>query len=268
MMGKVNILLVDDHPGKLLSYETVLAGLGENLLLARSGREALQCLLKEDVALILLDVVMPEMDGFELATMIRQHPRLGHTPIIFVTAYSTSDLDRLKGYELGAVDYVFAPVVPEILLAKVSVFVELHRKREELRALNRTLEQRVAERTVELERTLGSLELRVQERTARLMEANNELEAFSYSVSHDLRAPLRHVAGFVSLLQKRVAGDLDDTSAKYLQAITQSIHEAGKLVDDLLAFAQLSRTELHAVEISMNELVTQVQSDLAQRSGS
>src|SRR5271165_6588685 len=100
-MDKVNILLVDDQPGKLLSYQVILGELGENLVLARSGREALQCLLKEEFALILLDVVMPELDGFETATMIRQRPRLEVTPIIFVTAYSTSDLDRLKGYELG-----------------------------------------------------------------------------------------------------------------------------------------------------------------------
>src|SRR5262245_48319106 len=119
-MSKVNILLVDDQPGKLLSYESVLAGLGENLVLAKSGREALQQLLRHEFALILLDVVMPEMDGFDTAAMIRQHPRLEHTPIIFLTAFSTSDIDRLRGYKLGAVDYVFAPVVPEILRAKVA----------------------------------------------------------------------------------------------------------------------------------------------------
>src|ERR1700730_6205679 len=106
-MDQTNILLVDDQPGKLLSYQAILGDLGENLVTARSGREALQSLLKQEFALILLDVVMPEMDGFETATLIRQRPRLEHTPIIFVTAYSTSDLDRVKGYELGAVDYVF-----------------------------------------------------------------------------------------------------------------------------------------------------------------
>src|SRR5438874_4901475 len=126
-MDKVNILLVDDQPGKLLSYQTILEGLGENIMLARSGREALQMLLKEECALILLDVVMPEMDGFETAAMIRQRPRLERTPIIFVTAYSTSELDRLKGYEIGAVDFVFAPIVPEILRAKVAAFVDLYR---------------------------------------------------------------------------------------------------------------------------------------------
>jgi len=163
-MEKVNILLVDDQPAKLLSYEAILAELGENLILANSGREALQSLLKHEVALILLDVVMPEMDGFETATLIRQHPRLEQTPIIFVTALSTSDLDRLKGYALGAVDYVFVPVVPEILRAKVVVFVELYRKRQELQNLNRTLEQRVIERTRQLEEANQQLEKDIAER--------------------------------------------------------------------------------------------------------
>jgi len=145
-MEKANILLVDDQPAKLLSYQTILADLDVNLILAKSGREALQCLLKQDVALILLDVVMPEMDGFETASLIRQHPRLEQTPIIFVTALSVSDVDRLKGYELGAVDYVFVPVVPEILRTKVSVFVELYRKRQELQ--NEIEERRQIEETL------------------------------------------------------------------------------------------------------------------------
>ena len=151
-MNKANILLVDDQPGKLLSYQSILDDLGENLVLARSGREALQQLLRLDFALILLDVVMPEMDGFETATLIRQHPRLEDTPIIFLTAFSTSDLDRLKGYTLGAVDYVFAPVVPEVLRAKVMVFVELHRKRQELAAINDLMRAEIAERTQAEER--------------------------------------------------------------------------------------------------------------------
>ena len=146
LMEKANILLVDDQPGKLLSYQAILADLGENLIPVQSGREALQCLLKQEVALILLDVVMPEMDGFETASIIRQHPRLEQTPIIFVTAFSMSDLDRLKGYALGAVDYVFVPVVPEILRAKVSVFVELYRKRQELQ--NEIEERRQIEETL------------------------------------------------------------------------------------------------------------------------
>src|SRR5712675_3794984 len=125
---KVNILMVDDQPAKLLSYEVMLAELGENLIKATSAREALEILLKIDVAVVLMDVSMPELDGFELATMIRQHPRFQKTAIIFVSAVHLTDLDRLKGYEHGAVDYISVPVVPEMLRAKVRVFADLHRK--------------------------------------------------------------------------------------------------------------------------------------------
>lgn len=149
---KVNILLVDDQPAKLLSYEVILADLGENLIKARSGREALEQLLKTDVAVVLMDVSMPEIDGFELADIIRQHPRYQKTAIIFVSGVHLTDLDRLKGYQRGAVDYVSVPVVPEILRAKVSVFAELYRKTQQLERLNHELEQRVAERTAALER--------------------------------------------------------------------------------------------------------------------
>src|ERR1039458_2034012 len=126
---KVNILMVDDQPGKLLSYDAILADLGENLIKATSAKEALEKLLKTDVAVVLMDVSMPEIDGFELAEIIRQHPRFQKTAIIFVSAVHLTDLDRLKGYQHGAVDYLSVPIVPEVLRAKVKVFAELHRKK-------------------------------------------------------------------------------------------------------------------------------------------
>src|SRR6185369_9681108 len=147
----VNILLVDDQPAKLLSYEVILNELGENLIKAGSGREALERLLKIEFAVVLIDVNMPEMDGFELASIIREHPRYQKTAIIFVSGIHLSDLDRLKGYECGAVDYVSVPIVPEILRAKVSVFADLYRKTHQLERLNSELEQRVQERTAKLE---------------------------------------------------------------------------------------------------------------------
>ncbi len=122
---KVNILMVDDQPAKLLTYEAILDELGENLIKANSGREALEQLLKTDIAVVLMDVSMPEIDGFELADMIRQHPRFQKTAIIFISAVHLTDLDRLKGYQRGAVDYISVPVIPELLRAKVSVFAEL-----------------------------------------------------------------------------------------------------------------------------------------------
>ena len=132
----VNILLVDDQPGRLLTYRAILEPLGERLVEARSGMEALQQLMDEEFALILLDVNMPGMDGFETASMIHQHPRFEKTPIIFVTAVNVTDMDRLSGYKLGAVDYVMVPVIPEILRSKVVVLVELFRKRRELQRAN------------------------------------------------------------------------------------------------------------------------------------
>jgi PAS domain S-box-containing protein len=171
--GKVNILMVDDQPAKLLSYEVILAELGENLIKATSGREALEQLLKNDIAIVLMDVSMPELDGFELAVMIHQHPRCQDTAVIFISAVHLTEFDQLKGYERGAVDYISVPVIPELLRAKVSVFAELRRKTRQLESLNRELEQRVAERTEELEQRAEALQLLNSE----LAQTNQDLDA-------------------------------------------------------------------------------------------
>ncbi len=174
---KVNILMVDDQPAKLLSYEVMLGGLGENLIKAASAKEALEVLLKNDIAVVLMDVSMPELDGFQLAAMIRQHPRFQRTAIIFVSAVHLTDLDQLKGYEHGAVDYISVPVVAELLRAKVRVFAELHRKTRQLETLNRELEQRVLERTEELARKAELLEYV----NAELVGRNQELDAIIHT---------------------------------------------------------------------------------------
>jgi two-component sensor histidine kinase/DNA-binding response OmpR family regulator len=148
---KINILLVDDQPAKLLTYEAILEQLGENLIKANSAKEAFEQLLKTEIAIVLVDVCMPDLDGFQLAAMVREHPRFQKTAIIFVSAVLLADVDHLRGYEIGAVDYVPVPVIPEVLRAKVRVFAELYRKTRQLETLNRELEQRVAERTAELE---------------------------------------------------------------------------------------------------------------------
>jgi signal transduction histidine kinase len=141
--GSVNILMVDDQPAKLLSYEAILRDLNENLIKVSSGREALDYLLKTDIALVLLDVSMPDIDGFELANLIRQHPRYQNIAIIFISGVHLTDVDRIQGYQRGAVDYISVPVVPELLRAKVSVFAELYRKTRELETVNNEL--RIAE---------------------------------------------------------------------------------------------------------------------------
>ena len=168
MPAKVNILLVDDQPEKLLAYEVILGELGENLVKTSSAREALTFLLKNDVAVVLIDVCMPELDGFQLAAMIREHPRFQKTAIIFISAIQVTDVDRLRGYEMGAVDYVPVPVVPDVLRAKVRIFVELFRKTRELEQMNVELERRVAERTSELEASNARVKQSEQGRTLAL----------------------------------------------------------------------------------------------------
>jgi len=170
---RVNVLMVDDQPGKLLSYEAILSDLGENLIKAASAKEALETLLRNDVAVVLMDVSMPEIDGFELAEIIRQHPLFQKTAIIFISAVHLTDLDRLKGYQHGAVDYLSVPIVPEVLRAKVKVFTELHRKNQQLERLNSELEKRVAERTAELQQKAITLHKLNRE----LAQKNQELDA-------------------------------------------------------------------------------------------
>jgi PAS domain S-box-containing protein len=178
----VTILMVDDQPAKLLSYEVILHELGEHLVKATSGREALDQLLKSDVAVVLMDVSMPEIDGFELADMMRQHPRFQKTPIIFVSGVHLTDVDRIRAYQSGAVDYISVPVVPDVLRAKVSVFAELHRKTRELQAFNRELELRVAQRSEELRRLNEQLQQRVAE-----MEAIMKVLPVGVAVAEDPR---------------------------------------------------------------------------------
>ena len=178
---KVNILLVDDQPAKLLTYQAILADVGENLLSASNATEALELLLKNDVAVVLIDVYMPDIDGFQLAAMIRNHPRFEKTALIFISAILLTDVDRLRGYEMGAVDYVPVPVIPEVLRAKVKVFVELYRKKRQLEQLNRELEARVAERTAEL--AASTLQLRQSERLRSLALAAGQMGSWEWNVA-------------------------------------------------------------------------------------
>lgn len=181
MDDKVNILLVDDQPAKLLTYQAILADVGENLLSASNATEALELLLKNDVAVVLIDVYMPDIDGFQLAAMIRNHPRFEKTALIFISAILLTDVDRLRGYEMGAVDYVPVPVIPEVLRAKVKVFVELYRKKRQLEQLNRELEARVVERTAELAES--TLQLRQSERLRSLALAAGQMGSWEWNVA-------------------------------------------------------------------------------------
>lgn len=180
---KVNILLVDDQESKLISHTAVLSDLGENLLTAMSARQAFEVLLKNEIAVVLVDVCMPGTDGFELAAMIQSHPRFKRTAVIFISAILLNESDRLRGYEIGAVDYVSVPVIPEVLRAKVKVFVELYRKTRQLEQLNRDLEARVAERTAEL--AASTMQLRQAEQLRSLALAAGHMGSWEWNMARN-----------------------------------------------------------------------------------
>ena len=236
---RVNILLVDDQPSRLLSYESVLADLGQNLISARSGEHALQRLLEDDFAVILLDVSMPGMDGFETAAMIHDHPRFESIPIIFVTGVHDSEFDALKGYRLGAVDYVSIPIVPEILRSKVSVLVELYMQRRELQRLNKSLAEAnallQAEKARELERANHNLE----QANAALRDADRHKDEFIAILAHELRNPLAPIRAAVDVMSLM---PLDHPQLRWArEVIDRQTTHLSRLVDDLLDVSRISR---------------------------
>jgi signal transduction histidine kinase len=263
-MKPVNILLVDDQPAKLLSYEVILQDLGENLIKAQSGREALEHLLRSDIAVILVDVCMPEQDGFELVSMIREHPRYQNTAIIFVSAVMMAEPDRLRGYEAGAVDYVSVPIVPEVLRAKVRVFAELHRKTRELEALNADLEARVLQRTAELEASSAQLrqlneelEQRIEQKTreredalAQLFEAQklDTIGQLTGGVAHDFNNLLMAILGSLNLLKKRLPDD--ERSERLITNALQAAERGSALTQRLLAFARRQDLKPQAIDFA------------------
>ncbi|MBX4867589.1 MULTISPECIES: response regulator [Rhizobium] len=278
-MNPVNILLVDDQPAKLLSYEVILEELDENLIKAQSAREAFEHLLRTEIAVILVDVCMPEQDGFELVGMIRQHPRYQNTPIIFVSAVMLGEPDRLRGYAVGAVDYVSVPIVPEVLRAKVRVFADLYRKTRELERLNAELEARVHQRTAELEASAAQLrqlneelEHRIDQRTrereealAQLFEAQ-KLDTIGHltgGVAHDFNNLLMAVLGSLSLLKKRLPAD--ERSERLVTNAIQAAERGTALTQRLLAFAR--RQELKPQAVDFLRLFENVEDLLAKAVG-
>jgi signal transduction histidine kinase len=255
----VDILLVDDQPARLLAYRAILAPLAENLIEASSGAEALRHLMERECALILLDVNMPGMDGFETASLIHQHPRFEKTPIIFVTAINVSDMDRMRGYKLGAVDYVTVPIIPEILRSKVVVLAELYRKRRDLQLANQRLEQANEALRVEKARELlrlneslklannelatrnTELQAQIAERVSaelRLLEVNRRKDEFLATLAHELRNPLAALGNALNALQ--LAERVDPLHEAMLRQLKLLV----RLIDDLLDIARINRGKL------------------------
>src|SRR3954468_19789716 len=248
LTDRVNILLVDDQPANLVALEAMLEDLGQNLVRADSGREALKRVLSDDFAVILLDVKMPEMDGFETAELIRQRDRSRHTPILFLTAGDTTQTQAVRGYAVGAVDYLVKPVVPEFVRSKVAVFVELAKKSELLRRQAELLQP-------------GELEAReLAEAQAELVRdlehKNRELESFSYAVSHDLRAPLRRIESFSRAVQESPGERLDEDGRRYLDRVREASQQMSQLIDDVLYLARVTRAEMREQELDLSGLVT------------
>ncbi len=232
----VKLLLVDDHPENLLALEAILEAPGQELILARSGSEALRHLLQHDFAAIILDVMMPEMDGFETAALIRQRERSRYTPIIFLTALGRSEEALFRGYDVGAVDYLVKPIVPAVLKSKVAVFVQLKRQSEMLEAKNIELNSMI-----------------------------HELEAFSYTVAHDLRAPLARIDGFSQALLELQNDRLDDEGRRYLHRVRAGTQRMCRLVDDLLMLSQVSRMEMRRERVDLSAMARSIVADLRQR---
>jgi two-component system sensor histidine kinase/response regulator len=243
---RVNILLVDDQPANLIAMEAMLQGLGQNLIKAESGLEALKWLLTHEFAVILLDVKMPEMDGFETAALIRQRDRSRHTPIIFLTANDASQTQAVRGYAVGAVDYMVKPVVPEFVRSKVAVFVELAKKTELLRRQTQLL--------AEGEQAARELAETRAELVRDLEHKNRELESFSYAVSHDLRAPLRRIDSFSRAVIESQADRLDEAGLRYLERVREASQHMSQLIDDVLYLSRVTRAELRDQEVDLSAL--------------
>ena len=251
---RVNILLVDDQPANLVALEAMLQGLGQNLIKAESGREALKWLLTHDFAVILLDVKMPGMDGFETATLIRQRDKSRHTPILFLTAGDKSEDHAVRGYEVGAVDYLIKPVVPEFVRSKVAVFVELAKKSELLRRQSQLLaESEQAART--LADTRAELVLDLEHK-------NRELESFSYAVSHDLRAPLRRIDSFSRAVLESQAEKLDESGRRYLERVREASQQMSQLIDDVLYLSKVTRADLRDQDVDLSAVASLILSRL------
>jgi signal transduction histidine kinase len=224
-----NILIVDDRKENLLATEKVLKNLDAEIFKANSGNEALSLMLRHKFAVMLLDVQMPEMDGFEVAMLMQEHESMRCIPIIFVTAISKEEKYASQAAEIGAVDYIFKPINPDILRSKVKVYLDIYVQREHILKLNAVLRQ-----------------------------SNEELERFAYICSHDMQEPVRMVNSYGGLLEKNAAGLLDDKGKEYLGLITGNAQRMRKMIQDILAFSRIGREEVKIEKVDCNAVMREV----------
>jgi light-regulated signal transduction histidine kinase (bacteriophytochrome) len=259
------ILIVDDREDNLLSIETILEPDGYKLIKAHSGREALKILLTEfDFAMIMMDVKMPNLNGFETASLIYQRERLKHIPIIFITANNYGDENMYKGYKAGAVDYIYKPINPDVLRAKVAVLIDLYRKNlqliaqeKKLSAINRNLEMEIRERMASEER-VKQLNRQLLDNIASLEAANKDLDRFAFMASHDLQEPLRKIRTFSDRLAIKYKDVLDEDGKNNLSRIQKAAERMQALITDILTFSKISAEKIEFVLSDMNTLLRDV----------
>jgi signal transduction histidine kinase len=263
------ILLVDDREDNLFSMETILEKDNYQIIKADSGKQALKILLKEvDFALILMDVKMPNLNGFETAALIYEREKLKHIPIIFVTAFNEGEENLFKGYRTGAVDYIYKPVDPELLRAKVAVFTDLYQKNhkliaqeQKLKAINKSLENEIKERKAS-EDKVKELNRQMLENIVRLESANKDLDRFAFMASHDLQEPLRKIRLFSDMLHAKYKGILDSDANVHISRIQKSVERMQSLIKDILTFSRISNEKESFEKTDLNTLVQEVLNDL------
>jgi signal transduction histidine kinase len=263
------IMIVDDREDNLLSMTSVLEPDGYNIVKASSGRQVLKLLLTDfDFALILMDVQMPNLNGFETAALIYERERLRHIPIIFITANNYGEENLFKGYRAGAVDYIYKPVNPDLLRAKVAVFVDLYRKNQRLLlqeqkliAVNRSLELEISERKASEEK-VTELNKQLLENIARLEAANKDLDLFAFMASHDLQAPLRKIRMFSDRLLAAPGDAMGKEGRLYLTRIQEVSRRMQDLINDILRFSKISVEKQSFEVVDMNGVVEEVLSEL------
>ena len=234
--AKPKILIVDDRPENLVTLKRVLGDLDIELVEATNGNDALKATLYHDFALALLDIQMPGMDGYELASILREEEKTANLPFVFISAVYTDNLNVFKGYEKGAFSFITKPFQPEILINKVRFFIEKHQQEVALYRLNEDLKKK----NDDLERM------------------NQELEAFSYSVSHDLRSPLRSINGYASILKEEFEENLEEDAQHLLNKIIRSALKMSNLIDSLLSLSRLGRKQAVSRNVNMQSLVQKV----------